>query len=98
MTRDEFIEVHKHELLGILLDAVTTRRTGGSLSIWLDMAAKRTVEHLGEAFDSLAPKPVVTAAPPAVAPPAKPAAPTVTPPANPTANSVTQQTPTRKTN
>lgn len=57
-SREEFIRLHQHEFLGLLLDAVTARRSGGEQALWLDFAAKAIKERLGRAYDDLLPKPL----------------------------------------
>jgi hypothetical protein len=56
-TREEFIRLHQHLFMGLLLDAVTARRSGGEQALWLDCAAADIKKRLGAAYDDLIPKP-----------------------------------------
>ncbi len=56
MTKDEFIEYHRHELGGWLLDAATAQRTGSELALSIRFAMKRIDARLSLMFDQLQPK------------------------------------------
>ncbi len=55
MTRLEFISLHRHELGGMVLDAVTTRRTGADLSLHVRGLMEKIDSLLGAFYDSLQP-------------------------------------------
>ncbi len=65
MTRETFIENHKHMLGGICLDLVSRAKSGPELSILLGQAMERIETILGRCWDESNPKPL----------PVKPAAP-----------------------
>ena len=54
MDRDEFVDRFKHEVFGLILDAVVVQRTGPELSIFLKGVSARTEGKLGEIYDFLA--------------------------------------------
>lgn len=53
MTRDEFLERHRHELAGLVLDAAVGERRGADLAIFLRNAMKRTDALLGAVWADL---------------------------------------------
>ena len=55
-TREEFVALHQHHFLGMLLDAVTQHRSGAEMSMWLHVSASSIKERLGKAYDDLKPK------------------------------------------
>ncbi len=57
MTRQEFIERFRHVIGGMILDAATSGRSGEALSIRLRTTMDQIDRLLGQAFDSLQPKP-----------------------------------------
>ncbi len=71
MTRDQFIAREKHQILGLVIDAMVVRRNGADLSIFMETVTGRVEEVLGRVYDQVNPKPL----------PVKPAEPTK-PPAN----------------
>jgi hypothetical protein len=55
MSREEFIESHRHFFGGLVLDAATAQRTGADLALSIRTVMKRIDAELGKAFDSLKP-------------------------------------------
>ena len=55
--RREFIEKHRHELAGLVLDGATFNRTGGELALWCRNIMYRTDAKLALFFDELIPAP-----------------------------------------
>ena len=53
MTRTEFVELHRHQIAGLVLDAATHGKTGGELSVWLRGVMAKIDAQLGRAWDSL---------------------------------------------
>lgn len=53
MTKEEFIEDHRHELGGWILDAATAMRTGGELAVSIRQAMRRIDARLSMMFDQL---------------------------------------------
>lgn len=53
MSRQEFIDLYKHELFGVILDASHCRRSGSELSMFLTEMMRRTGTMLGEMYDDL---------------------------------------------
>jgi hypothetical protein len=68
VTRSDFIERHRHELSGMVLDAATTQAKGAELSLLLRGLLRKVDLKLGAMYDSLAAK---AEAPPAPVPPAR---------------------------
>lgn len=54
MTRAEFVERHRHEIAGFLLDAVTQDRKGGELAMWLRLKMRAIDTRLSIMWDELA--------------------------------------------
>ena len=52
-SREEFIRLHEHEFKGYVLDAVTSRRSGGDLALWLEQISRKIEARLGKAYDDL---------------------------------------------
>lgn len=50
MTRQEFIELHRHQIGGLVLDAATAGRHGAELSQWLKLAMRKIDEMLSRAW------------------------------------------------
>jgi hypothetical protein len=65
VTRADFIERHRHELSGMVLDAATTQAKGAELSLLLRGLLRKVDLKLGAIYDSLAAK--AEAPPPAPA-------------------------------
>lgn len=54
MTREQFIERWKHQLLGLILDAAISHRTGSELSLFLEhTAAAKLYGMLGRMHQEL---------------------------------------------
>jgi hypothetical protein len=53
MTREAFIELHRHELAGYVADAALFQRQGGELALWLRTKMRQIDQRLGEMFDQL---------------------------------------------
>lgn len=53
MSKEEFIETHRHEIGGWLLDAATAMRTGGDLALSIRTAMKRIDARLAVMYDQL---------------------------------------------
>ncbi len=61
--RREFIEKNRHELAGLILDGITSNRTGADLALWCRQVMYRTDSKLGTLFDELLPPPTKPPAP-----------------------------------
>jgi hypothetical protein len=51
--RQAFIDRHKHELVGIIMDGAMTHRTGGELGQWIRQKMILVDKRIGEMFDEL---------------------------------------------
>lgn len=71
MTREEYIDRHKHEIVGLAIDLLT-KKTGVETSGYLERFFKRVEAALGIAYDALTPKPTPL---PVKVPPVAPAKP-----------------------
>jgi len=86
VTKQQFLEKYKHELYGVLFDALRNPRSGPEGSRWYDAMCQRIDARLGEIFDSLTKQPEAIAPKPAPPPPPhangvhKPATPPAQPP------------------
>lgn len=58
MTRDQFVAEQKHALIGLVVDAMLTRRSGAELSLFLQSVTARAEEILGRVYDAAQPKPL----------------------------------------
>lgn len=59
ISRQAFIDQHKHELSGLLLEALMNReRQGGELAMWVRLMMMKLDARLGVIYDQLAPKTV----------------------------------------
>ncbi len=56
MTRSEFVEKHRHEWEGWVLDAAMSDRSGTALSLWIKRLQSRIVRDLEAAYDELCPE------------------------------------------
>lgn len=57
ISRQAFIDAHKHELSGVLLEALMNReRQGGELALWVRLMMMKLDAKLGAIYDQLAPK------------------------------------------
>ena len=56
MTRQQFIEKHRDQFAGLLLDSMTTQRAGADGMVWLRRASQKIDAILTIAYDDLAPK------------------------------------------
>lgn len=65
MTKDQFIAAHKHQLAGLMLDAIYTGKAkhGAELSIFVSMIQHTVSDRLAAMYDSLQPKPAAPAKP-----------------------------------
>jgi hypothetical protein len=66
MTRQEFIDRHKHELVGVVIDGMVAERKGGESALFVRTVMHRYDRLLGAIYDDFH-----TAAKPPAAPPAK---------------------------
>ncbi len=66
MTRREFVDNHRHEFSGMVLDAAITKATGAPLAVFLRDMMKRVDERLGQMYDELIPPAKTTTLVPAV--------------------------------
>lgn len=57
MTREEFIQSHRHEFGGLVLSAATAGLTGAALSVFLRGVYQRIDAELSQAWQELQPKP-----------------------------------------
>lgn len=55
MTRQEFVELHRHQIAGLVLDAATAGRNGAELSQWLKLAMGKIDQQLGKMWENLSP-------------------------------------------
>lgn len=55
MTRQDFIDKHKHELAGVIADAAVVQRAGAPLAHFLRLAMQRIDQRLGSIYDDLQP-------------------------------------------
>ncbi len=53
MSREDFIAAHKHVFQGLLYDAITMRRKGGDLSLWMEAAGAEICNQLAKMYDEL---------------------------------------------
>lgn len=58
--RKAFIDRHRHELAGLILDGATFNRTGGELALWCRGIMHRCDQKLAQMFDDLFPLPKAT--------------------------------------
>lgn len=61
MTKQAFIEKHRHELAGLVADAFTVTARGGPLAIMIREAFKKIDARLALIYDELCPAPHVPA-------------------------------------
>lgn len=54
-TKEQFVRLHQYEFMGLLLDAVTARRSGGEQALWLEHATQAIRNRLARAYDDLIP-------------------------------------------
>lgn len=64
MTKEQFVQLHKHHFLGLVADSIGKQRSGGDLGLFLTQAIEKIDTRLGQIFDQLQPKPAATAAQP----------------------------------
>ena len=57
MTREQFVQMHKHHFLGLVADSIGKQRSGGELGLFLTQAIEKIDTRLGQIFDQLQPKP-----------------------------------------
>jgi hypothetical protein len=57
-TREQFIDLHRYEFGGMILDAVTTKLTGAPLALFLQQISAKIDARLGKAYDDLMKQPV----------------------------------------
>ncbi len=66
VTRQEFVDRHKHELAGLLMDGMFVERSGAMRASWTRDAMRRIDQKLGDIYDQLCedkqPKPQLRAA------------------------------------
>lgn len=55
MTRQEFVELHRHQIAGLVLDAATAGRQGAELSVWLKLVMGKIDQQLGKMWNDLHP-------------------------------------------
>jgi hypothetical protein len=55
MTKDAFVDAHRHEIGGWLLDAATSGRTGGQLAASVRLYMKKIDLRLSSMYDQLVP-------------------------------------------
>lgn len=74
MTKEQFIAAHKHQLAGLMLDAIYTGKAkhGAELSIFVSMIQHTVSDRLAAMYDSLQPKPATLPAKPEVTANGKP--------------------------
>ncbi len=53
MTRQEFIDTHRHEISGAVLDVLFRKAEGGELSLLVRQLLTRIDRSLGTAYDEL---------------------------------------------
>ena len=64
MTKAEFVELHRHEIAGWILDALTHHRSGAELAICVRGIMRKIDERLGTMYLQLVPlDPLVKEAP-----------------------------------
>ena len=56
MTRDEFLERHRHEMVGIVIDAASVPRAGGEMALWLRTMMRRIDLRLTEIYKDCHPE------------------------------------------
>lgn len=72
MTRQEFIESHRHAILGVIWDLVYSRATGGELSMRISAGIATIDKGIGAMYDTLYPPNRPAPEPPKATPPAAP--------------------------
>lgn len=58
MTRQDFIDGHRHRLGGMVLDAATAGASGEALSILCRNILRKVDQELGRIYDELRPEPL----------------------------------------
>jgi len=53
LTRQDFVEKHRHELAGIAFDAALAGRKGGELALWARTMLVQIDRRLGMIYDEL---------------------------------------------
>jgi capsid protein len=53
MSRQQFIDCFKHELVGLVMDAATSGRTGADLGLFARLVCKQVDAKLGVMYDQL---------------------------------------------
>lgn len=56
MSKDDFLDRHRHEIIGLILDAATSGRTGADLSLWLRRVGGRVDDKLAQIWQELRPE------------------------------------------
>lgn len=55
MTQDDFVEKHRHELAGLMLDAMLEHRTGSAGALWLRVMMKKLDTRLVAIYQDMHP-------------------------------------------
>ncbi len=58
MTLEQFIEKHRHEVMGLIADAALAGRSGADLALWLRNTMKKVDSRLAAIYQELQPLPM----------------------------------------